>query len=109
MGGVARSQIKRSSSTAKRAMCLGLGGRLALWYYYPNIQLTKISWIDEYDGFSHSRSQIISNAGILLYMLYKIHMHVQHKLPLLNNSSTSSTRGCKNGSNELGVRPFLGE
>ena len=45
---------KRSSSTAKCAMCLRLGGRLALWHSYPNIQLTNFSWIDEYGGFLRS-------------------------------------------------------
>ena len=39
--GVARSQTERSSSTAKRTMCLRLGGR-----------------IDEYGGFSEIRSHI---------------------------------------------------
>ena len=52
--GVARSLTKRSTSIAKRAMCLRLGGGLALWYSYPNIIQLRFHGLMNMAGFFRS-------------------------------------------------------
>ena len=81
VGGVVRSQTRHSSSTAKHAICLRLGGRLAIRYSYLNIQLTKISWVDE-----HGMAGFLRSGHIYLrtYAIIAIHPSILSN-PYLNS------------------------
>ena len=61
-------------------MCLGLGGRLAPRYSYPNIQLTKLSWIDEYGAFSQIRSHILKFISREYILCALVHLNYKKAL-----------------------------